>query len=138
MTELYHCYIPILLFSTEHFGPNLRVLTPTQQVLGFFFRQNPVFSCFSVIFGLKTYFFVIFIYDRTISLLPSNPTFFLKSIFMKISHFLEEKMKHFKIFCNSTPRITPFSGENQPDFTKKSTLTGLNTTFFIINYFFHH
>ena len=34
------------------------------------------------------------------------------------------------MFCNFTPGIGPFSGKNQPDFTKKSTLTGLNTTFF--------
>ena len=69
-------------------------------------------------------------YDRAISLLHSNPTFFLKSIFMKVPHFLGEKMKYFKMFCNFTPGIGPFSGKNQPYFTKKSTLTGLNTTFF--------
>ena len=40
MIEVYNCYILILLFSKEHFKLNLRVVAPTQQVLGFFFRQN--------------------------------------------------------------------------------------------------
>ena len=36
MVEVYNCYILILLFSKEHFKPNLRVVAPAQQVLGFF------------------------------------------------------------------------------------------------------
>ena len=40
MIELYSCYILILLYSKEHFEPDLRVVAPTQQVLGFFFKQN--------------------------------------------------------------------------------------------------
>ena len=40
MIELYNCNIVILLFSKEHFKPDLRVVAPTQQVLGFFSKQN--------------------------------------------------------------------------------------------------
>ena len=75
MIELYHCYILILLFSKEHFGPNLRAVAPTQQVLGFFSGKTLFFRVFGH-FWPKNLFFVIFMYDRAIPLLHFNPTFF--------------------------------------------------------------
>ena len=46
MVQLYNCYTLILIFSKKHFGSNLRVLEPRQQVLGFLIRQNLVFCIF--------------------------------------------------------------------------------------------
>ena len=40
VAEVYNCYILILLFSNEHFKPNLRVVAPTEQALGFFQGKN--------------------------------------------------------------------------------------------------
>ena len=47
MVELYNCYIPILLFSKEHFEPNLRVVAPTHLDLEF----SPNLTLFFAVFG---------------------------------------------------------------------------------------
>ena len=61
----------------------------------------------SVISGLKAYFFVIFIHDRAVSLLHSNPTFFQGTIWAQFEGF-STNTAGFRIFFQAKPRFSCF------------------------------